>query len=154
METPPSLHRVAIIDKLRQTQPWLRFLGILTMVGAVFMGLGGTVTALFGGLAAAGLLQTEPANPIYLLLGLLYVVLAMVYLFPALHLIRSAKAIRGLTADSDEAAVADALESQRRFWKFAGITTIVFLVLYTLAFFAAIAVPFIAGIQKAAGHAN
>lgn len=153
MNEPLPTGRDAIVEKLRQTQPWLRFMGILTMLAAVLMGLGGAGAALIGGLALAGVITVPAVNAILLPMGLLYLALAFVYLFPALYLLRGAAAIRRVSA-GEEAALIEALEGQRRFWKFVGITAIVFLILYALAIFAAIAIPAIAAVQKAAQHAS
>lgn len=154
MDNPTSLERDAIVEKLRQTQPWLRFMGILAMIATVLMLLGGAGAALIGGLALAGVIQVPSVNAILLPLGLLYMASACVYLFPALHLLRSAAAIRRLGAGEGHGDLLAALEGQRRFWKFVGITAVVFVVLYALAIFAAIAIPVLAAAQKAATHAG
>lgn len=154
MDNPTSLEHDAIVGKLRQTQPWLRFMGILAMIATVLMLLGGAGAALIGGLALAGVIQVPSVNAILLPLGLLYMALACVYLFPALHLLRSAAAIRRLGTGAGHGDLLASLEGQRRFWKFVGITAIVFLVLYALAIFAAIAIPVLAAAQKAATHAG
>lgn len=154
MDNPTSFERDAIVEKLRQTQPWLRFMGILATIATVLMLLGGAGAALIGGLALAGIIQVPSVNAILLPLGLLYMALSCVYLFPALHLLRSAAAIRRMGARAGEGDLLAALEGQRRFWKFVGITAIVFVVLYALAIFAAIAIPVLAAAQKAATHAG
>lgn len=154
MESPTSPALDAVVDKLRQTQPWLRFMGILAMIATVLMALGGAGAALIGGLALAGVIKVPSVNAILLPLGLLYLALAGVYLFPSLHLLRSAAAIRRLGAGADAADLLAALEGQRRFWKFVGITAIVFVILYALAIFAAVAIPAVAAVQQAAQHAR
>ncbi|MGA0133350.1 MAG: hypothetical protein ACO3ND_03220 [Opitutales bacterium] len=152
MDTPAPVGRDAILDKLRQTQPWLRFMGILTMITAVLMLLAGGGVALVGALSAIGAVEAKAG--LMLAAGLLYAVLSLVYLFPALHLLRSARAIRGLQTGSDDAAVAEALEGQRRFWKYIGVVAIVFIVLYVLAILLAVALPVLAALQKAAQPAG
>lgn len=150
MDIPTSLDRDAIVGKLRQTQPWLRLMGILAMIATVLMALGGAGVALIGALALAGVIQVPSINAILLPLGLLYLALSCVYLFPALHLLRSAAAIRRIGNGASETDLLAALEGQRRFWKFVGITAIVFIVLYVLAIFAALALPILARLPSPA----
>lgn len=148
----------ALAEKLHQTQPWLRFIAIMTFIGSGLMALGGL------GMLAVGVISNrvpadadKPAGPsgaMFAGLAVFYFVLAIVYVFPALHLLRSARAIRDLAADGSEASALRALEGQRRFWKFAGICLIVMLALYVIAILAAILIPLLAGLQAAAQHAK
>ena len=79
-------------------------------------------------------------------IGLLYVVLSVIYFFPARLLLKSARAIRTLATAPEEAAVIEALEAQRRFWKFIGVFIISILAFYLLAIAASFIIPAIQGI--------
>lgn len=101
---------------LQQTQPWVRLVGIAGLVSAALMLLAG----LAGG--AAGLVTGDPTA---LVLLLAYPVGAVLYAFPSMHLVRSARSIRDYTATGDGQQLAAALEHQRTVWKFIGILAIV-----------------------------
>lgn len=155
MNDAPTTVSPALAEKLRLTQPWLRFIAIMTFIGAGLMALAGLAMLAFG--AVSGSLPAAPDKPgaaVMAGLGIFYLILALLYVFPGLHLLRSARAIRALVADGTEASAVLALEHQRRFWKFAGICLIVILALYVVAIVAAIALPALAALQAAARHAQ
>lgn len=142
METPHTSPGLAL-ETLRRTQPWLRFLGIMLMIGTgltLLVGIG-----LCGlGLVATGLHTEEGERtngPMLIVMGLIYIPLAFVYLYPAILLLRSAARIRAADASNAETAVVESLEAQRKFWKYAGICVIVMMALYALAILLAIALP-------------
>jgi len=60
--------------------------------------------------------------------AVLYVVLACAYIVPGLYLWRYATAIRRLNTNCSTAGLEDALEQQKSFWRFAGILTLVSIV--------------------------
>lgn len=142
MEHPiPANTNEGIADKLKATQPWLRFIGIIMMIGTAFLVLG-TVVLIGVSLFTKASEDSEPEKlGMVLAIGVLYLVLAAVYLYPGLLLLRSARNIRQLAASNDPQSAVDALESQRKFWKFVGIVTIVMLALYALIIAAAILLP-------------
>jgi hypothetical protein len=156
MNDPHCADRSAIVAKLIQTQPWLRFIAIMMLIGTGLMMLAGAGLMLFGILNATGVLPAgeSESNVLLLPMGFLYFVLSFLYLWPALYLLRSARAIRGLASDPQDSAILVALENHRRFWKFVGITTIVFIVFYVIIIVAAVALPILQAAQAAAKHAN
>ena len=93
--------------------------------------LGGIVMIFVG--AATGRPQRNVPAPI--LVGVLYLFLGALYIFPANYLNRFASRIRSLVAMRRTLDLEDALEAQRAFWKFCGIMAIVVMALY-LAFIA------------------
>lgn len=131
------------LETLRRTQPWLRFMGIILMIGTGLTLLVGI--ALCGlGLVATGLHAEEGERtngPMLIVMGLIYIPLAFIYLYPAILLLRSAARIRAAAATGAEAAVVDSLEAQRKFWKYTGICVIVLMALYALAIALAIMLP-------------
>jgi hypothetical protein len=145
--------RSTIIAKLTQTQPWLRFVGIMMMIGAVLMILGGTACTLLGALTLAEVIPSAQGagGAVLLGIGILYLVLSVIYFFPARLLLNSARAIRTLATAPEGAAVIEALEAQRRFWKFIGIFIIGILAFYLLAIVAAIIIP---AFQAITAHNN
>jgi uncharacterized protein DUF5362 len=114
---PPVLALVTL--PLQRTQPWVRFLAIMGFIGAGVMVLVGLTAGVAG--AVTGRIET---------IGLMvvYPIMAVVYVFPSLFLLRYADRIRSFVASGQEQDLAGALDAQRSFWKFAGILTIVSIV--------------------------
>lgn len=67
-------------------------------------------------------------------LGVIYLVFAVIYIFPALRLWKYASSIAALLATGSVANLEDALNQQRSFWKFIGILMLTVLVIYLLFF--------------------
>jgi hypothetical protein len=105
-----------VSQPLRGTQPWVRFLAIMGFIGAGFMVLAGLTAGIAG--AATGRIETIG-------LMVIYPIMAVVYVFPSLFLLRYADRIRSFVASGQEQDLVGALDAQRSFWKFAGILTIV-----------------------------
>jgi len=104
---------------LRRTQPWVRFLSIMGFIAAGFMVLTGVGAGVVG--AASGRVETIG-------LMIVYPIMAVAYVFPAMFLMRYADRIKTFVASGQEQDLMGALEAQRSFWKFAGIFTIVSIV--------------------------
>ena len=64
--------------------------------------------------------------------GVVYGALALVYLIPSVFLSRYASDIARLRSSLRVQDLEEALQSQKSFWKFIGIATIVMIVLYVL----------------------
>ncbi|MGB1274345.1 MAG: hypothetical protein ACPG77_01240, partial [Nannocystaceae bacterium] len=71
------------VEHLRQTKPWVTFLGVLSIVGSALMILGG----LF-------LMGTMPGN--FAMLGVVYVIMAGFMIMPGLFLLRYGSQIGNL----------------------------------------------------------
>ncbi len=130
---------------LEQTQPWVRFMSILILVGAGFMVMAGFgMMALYtvGGLASRG----SPAFGVIggILLGVFYLVVAGLYVAPGVFLLRFAGALKRLTATNAAGALDDALKHQRSFWRFVGIMSIIGIVVGVIAIGVAVAVGIMA----------
>ena len=108
---------------LQRTQPWVRFLAIMGFIIAGFMVLTGLAVGAIG--AATGNYQT-------LGIMVLYPIMGIVYVFPSIFLLRYADRIKTFVASGQEQDLAGALDAQRSFWKFAGILTIVSIVMSLL----------------------
>jgi hypothetical protein len=112
----------AIVDLLAQTRPWVTFLAVLGFVVCGFLGLAGIVGSIGGAFV----------KPRFALVGVVYVLLAVFYLFPSLFLMRYSRAIRKLTQGGGEPALVEAMERQKSFWRLIGIAALVMLCLYLL----------------------
>jgi len=121
-----------MVEHLRATRPWVKFLAILGFISVGLMFLGGLImmTALSGVRGAGG----APA------IGLLYWLFALLYIAPAIFLNRYATAIRELLQGGGATPMEKALESQKSFWRYVGILTTVLLCIYALIFVIAILV--------------
>ena len=109
---------VGIIEQLRGTGPWVRFLSILFFVAAAFMVLGTlgiSVAAImsggddFGGVAMA------------VGIGVSYILFAFLYIVLGAYLFKYSSAIKRCVASASSDDVENAISQQRKFWKLAGI---------------------------------
>ena len=134
-----------MLQSLKATRPWVKFIAIVWFVGVAFMVLFGVamITGIYRGFSMPGM-------PVFFskVLGIFYIVMALVYVMPALYLYRYAKAIVGVQGVVTMAGFEDALKQQRSFWKYFGIFIIVVLALYVLFIFGFM----IAGIYLASHH--
>src|SRR6266508_5860429 len=82
-----------VSQPLQGTQPWVRFLAIMGFIGAGFMVLAGLTAGVAG--AATGRVET---------IGLMvvYPIMAVVYVFPSLFLLRYADRIRSFVVSGQE----------------------------------------------------
>jgi len=115
---------------LGKTRPWVRFLGIMALIGCVLMvlfGLAGLAMGIMtggGGLTGVGIGAA----------ALLAYLLAAAFILPVgLYLNRFAKAIRGVQASRRAEDLERALLAQKSYWKYVGILTLVGIALSILA---------------------
>lgn len=116
------------------TAKWCKFIAI---VG--FVGLG--ILALFGFFAMLGvpLMQRNNVYAASVLFGLVYIIFAIVYIFPLLYLYRFSVEMKLGVLNNDEGEMTSGFLNLKKLAKFTGILTIVVLGLYALMFI--IAVP-------------
>lgn len=120
----PTLERAVTL--LRQTKPWVRFISVITFIASAFMVLGGVfmmIGSLEGGLSGV------PAA-----IGIVYVVMALLYIMPAIFLWNYANRIAVFVEERSTGTLAAALEAQKSFWKFVGILMLIVLVIYAAIF--------------------
>jgi general secretion pathway protein G len=128
-----------MLEALKKTKPWVRFLSILGFISAglmILVALGVTVAGVFQ------LTQGQGAGAVLVGMSALYLVMGILYIFPSRFLYRYATAIgTALDAKYKSHAVEQALQQQKSFWKFAGIMALVIVLLYIPGILAAIAIP-------------
>jgi len=112
------------LEMLRLTKPWVRFLGVLGIIGMAFLILGGV------GMAIAG--AALKSNGSMLGIGLLYFLLGGLYLPPIIYLNRYANRIGDLLRSEASEDLEAALTAQKSFWRYAGILTLCMLCLYVI----------------------
>lgn len=110
---------------------WVRFLGVMGFVSvgllaivAFFMIIAGSTTS-FGGEQM-------------LILGLVYLIMACVYVFPALYLWRTSVHLINAFSKDSQSSFELGIENMKSFFKFVGIITIVIVSLYLLLIFFAL----------------
>jgi len=123
-------------QQLDQTRPWVKFMSIMIFVTSAFMvvmailmvtvGMGPRFTPTgygrLGPLGAIGFFANVAASFFYILLAILYVA-------PGVFLWRFAGAIRVLEVSRSPEALEEALASQKSFWRYVGILTVIGLIL-------------------------
>lgn len=129
MTTATGISRV-----LSGTQPWVRLISILGFISAGLMIVSGVFIALFG-MAAMG------SGVEALALGIMYPLFGILYIVPSLYLFRYASRINDYVRGGQEIQLELALDSQRAFWKFVGVLTVIGIVIGILGIVAAILVP-------------
>ena len=129
-----------MINALRGTKGWVRLMGILLLIGAAFMVLAG-ISIMFAGASVGAVSRMPGGGAMMAGMGLTYIVLAIIYIFPGWLLIKYASAIGRLIGSGQAGDMEDALHMQRKFWKFTGILSVIFLVIMVIGIIAAIALP-------------
>jgi hypothetical protein len=116
-----------VIAILGETRPWLRLMlglfitGMVLLVGAVVaLGLVGAYAG-----RRSSLISLAAVVPVLLV--------ALIYLPPAVYLSRCAQAIHRLQIGGGLPALEDALRSQKSFWKYIGVLALLLVVGYGLA---------------------
>jgi hypothetical protein len=115
--------QTGIAGALAGTRAWVRLLSILGFIGAGFMVLAGIGMAVFG--AAVPGTGGWMAGGAMAAVGLLYICMALLYLMPSMYLWQYGNGINAYLADPQEAQLERALDAQRKFWKFAGVLTLI-----------------------------
>ena len=142
--SPSGLSELAL-EMLRQTRPWVIFLGVLSFIASGFMLLAGVGMMIFGAVASAA-----TSNPFGAAIGLVYIPFGLIYIYPGIKLVKYGSAIGRLMQTRAAADLEDALTQQKSMWKFSGISAIVVMVLYVVIFVVAIGVG-VSGAMKGLG---
>ena len=118
------------IDMLRQTRPWVLFMGVMCFVGAGLMLLMSLFMFIGSAFASSATKTPFPMG----VLALVYLPFAFIYIYPGLKLWSYGSAIGRLVASRSPVELDAALAQQKSFWKYCGIVTIVVIVGYILLF--------------------
>jgi hypothetical protein len=127
-------------DALSGTKRWVKLVGILLFIGAGFTVIAAVFMVIAMGVAGGG---KGGAMPFAAIAGMcmMYLVLAAIYGFLGLYLVRYSAAIGRLMIDGAVESLEAALQSQQKFWRLAGILALVMLGITLLGIVAAIAIP-------------
>lgn len=131
----PLIINEEINDYLLETSKWGKFLAIVGYVGMGLMVLIG----LFVMIGFSAFSQMTDMDFPMGLLGLIYLVIAVIYYFPVTYLYRFSVQIRQGLSSKEQQPVTTGFENLKSIFKFMGIFTIVILSIYALIL--VIAVP-------------
>lgn len=128
---------------LNETAKWARFLAIVGMVLLVLMILFGIFFSTM--MAASSNPFEEPVeggsglmSGLGIGMVILYIILAIIWFFPLLFLLRFANGIRAALHGNDQNALNVSFQNLKSCFRYVGIITIIILALYALAFVIAI----------------
>jgi hypothetical protein len=117
------------IDFLKETAKWANFLAIMGFIGIGLL----VIIALFAGTLFGSLPESNAYAEVGSgLIMLVYLLMAVLYIFPVLYLYRFADKMKTALARNDEDILSDALMNLKSHYKFIGILTIVMLAFYAL----------------------
>lgn len=117
---------------LMTSAKWAKFLGIMTIIGAAFMFLGGIIaTIMFSIMPDQGAMREMPFPPV--LIGIIYLILGGFYLWFGLKLMKfSSNSIEAIN-ETNGHKLGIGLENLGAYFKTMGILIIVFIALYIVA---------------------
>ncbi len=121
-----------MIDHLRATKPWVRFISVILFISVGLMLLGGLAMML---MPSPGGLGGSSFGAVF---GILYILFGGLYLAPAFFLHKYASSINDFLQGGGDSAMESALESQKSFWRFVGILTLIVICIYGLILLIAI----------------
>jgi hypothetical protein len=111
-----------ILAPLKGTQPWVKLASIAGFIGAGLLMLIGVLALVMD------------VRGVSTLLALVYLIIGVVYIAPAMHLWRYAATIQTSLRDRETRTVVRALEHQQKFWHFVGMITLLVFALYAIGF--------------------
>ena len=142
---PPAI-TPAMMEFLKQTKPWVRFVSIMGFIGTALLFLIGLFLILGAGLVSS-LSQTAFGGAPVGVIGFVYAALGLLYFFPDLHLFRYADGIKKALSLDPVGGVEDALRHQKSFWRFVGILVLIVLILQIVALIGVIVFISLAGVR-------
>ncbi len=115
-----------VVEQLRRTKGWTRFISVLCFIfGGLLL-----VVAIFGGSQLSTMSRSvRGMGGILGLLMLIYGVIGVLQLVFGVKLGGFSSAVQRLMYSAQERDLEDALDRQRSFWVFAGVTMLIFLIL-------------------------
>ena len=131
---------------LAETARWQKLLGVVMMICTVLIALLG----IFLIVAGSGLVSVTqdldlfdgkmPGGIAGAVVGVLYFLMAILYYFFALYLLRSAKGFKAYVASDDEADRTKGLKNNKSYFKLSGVLVVISLCILALVLVAAVIV--------------
>jgi hypothetical protein len=122
----------AMLESLKQTKPWVRFIAIMVFIADGLLFLAGLVLILGAGVFSSLSGSALGGAPLGMV-GLLYAVIAGLFWFPALYLFRYASGIKKACSSDPVGGMEDALKNQKFFWRLSGVLLLLFLIFQVVA---------------------
>ena len=129
-----------IIDQLRRTKPWALFVAVLIFIMAVLMILT-TGMILLGAVAMSSMGKSAEMGALFLGIGLLVGVAAMVYLLLGIFLTKFTAAVDRVVSSGNQADLLNAMQRQKRFWVVSTLVMLVTVILTAIYYIALLTVP-------------
>ena len=150
MEQNASLFNLSIDpvtkEHLSETAKWARFLAIVGLVLLALMVVFGIYFSTVVASSATSQFEddfgTSRSNPFAAMgvgMAIVYVILALIWFFPLLFLLRFSNKMRSALAGNDQNLLNNAFQNLKASMRYVGIVTIIILVIYALIFVIAIA---------------
>lgn len=135
----------SVLESLRQTRPYVLFLGILGFIGTALILLA-AIFMVGAGAAGGGVGGGPFPGAGGVVIGIVYLLMGLLYIPPSLYLVRYAGRIKTLLAAPSTSALEEALTAQKSFWKFVCIFMIVIMAFYLVAIVIGIGAAFFAAV--------
>lgn len=111
---------------LAESARWEKLLGVLMMICTVILALVGVFFIVLGFVSGNELFDSDVLGKLGgAMLGILYLLLAVLYYFFAIYLLRAVKSIKAWEQSDDEAALTDGLKNTMSFFRLTGIVSII-----------------------------
>lgn len=122
---------------LKETASWAKLLAIVGMIGCVFLVLGG-IMASVAVTTVSSEMSREIGGGATAAMGafmlIFYVLIAVIYFFPCLYLLRFSNHIKNAITANDQMGLNEGLRNLKATFRFLGIVTIIFISLFLLMF--------------------
>lgn len=105
-----------MVNSLQHTRPWVMLFAVLWLLVGVIAVIGALMNLVNGGLLS----------------GVLQLAMSLLWLMPAIYLFRYAGYISTFVDSQSENDMEQALDAQKAYWKFTGITVVIFLALFLI----------------------
>jgi hypothetical protein len=115
-----------MVRYLKEASPWIRFIGIIGFIGCGFILLAGLVFLILSLVASNAIGDAFGGIPTAAM-ALLYLALGLLTFIPTRFLYKFGSRLRNYVQSGVESELEGAFKSNRSFWKFCGVMTIVYL---------------------------
>jgi len=109
---------------LKETSPWMRFIGIVGFISSGGLVVFGLISILFT-TASFNFLSEETVSAPFWLVSLIYIATGAVLFFPSYFTYKAGTMIRRFILSNTEKDLEEALKNNKALWKFYGIITII-----------------------------
>ena len=128
-------------EYLKTAASWTRFLAIFSFVAIIFLALVGIIMLTAGNFieeVSNKVGNDVPFHGFFRFMGMIYIVLSIVVIFPTLYLFRFSKKTVTALENQDTFVMETAFKNMKSYWKFSGIMAIVALALIPVTFIVSI----------------